>query len=75
MPGAEEEAPQVSHNLWRPIKEGEGQLNVIVTISSTTKVASTTTTTTQANSPSNLATWSPEQGWESKLEERYVGPS
>lgn len=64
---------QVSHNLWRPIKEGEGQLNVIITISSTTKVASTTTTTAQANSPSNLATWSPEQDWESGLEERYVG--
>jgi len=54
---------EVSHNLWRPIKEGEGQLNVIITISSTTK----------ANSPSNLATWSPEQDWGSRLEERYVG--
>ena len=29
---------KVSHNLWRPIKEGEGQLNVIITISGTTKV-------------------------------------
>jgi len=29
---------EVSHNLWRPIKEGEGQLNVIITISGTTKV-------------------------------------
>ena len=29
---------EVSHNLWRPIKEGEGQLNVIITISATAKV-------------------------------------
>jgi len=52
---------EVSHNLWRPIKEGEGQLNVIITISGTTK----------ANSPSNLANWNPHPKWEQDLEERY----
>ena len=69
---------KVSHNLWRPIKEGEGQLNVIITISGTTKVFLSGNEffckflNVQANSPSNLANWNPHPKWEQDLEERYV---
>ena len=70
---------KVSHNLWRPIKEGEGQLNVIITISGTTKVLNGNEffckfLNVQANSPSNLANWNPHPKWEQDLEERYVSP-
>ena len=53
---------EVSHNLWRPIKDGEGTLNVIITISGTTK----------SDSPSNLSNWNPDPNHLQLLEERYV---
>ena len=53
---------EVSHNLLRPIKDGEDQLNVILIISGTTK----------SDSPSNLANWNPEPQYLQKLEEKYV---
>ena len=52
---------EVSHTLWRPIKDGEGTLNVIITITATSK----------ADSPSNLANWNPESRFEQDLEEKY----
>ena len=52
---------EVSHNLWRPIKDGEGMLNVIITISGTTK----------AGSPSSLSNWDPDPQHLNQLEE-YV---
>ena len=55
-------AREVSHNLWRPIKDGEGSLNIIITITATSK----------ADSPSNLANWNPEARHEQQLEEKYV---
>ena len=54
---------EVSHNLWRPIKDGEGMLNVIITISGTTK----------SDSPSNLSNWNPDPLHFLKMEEKYVG--
>ena len=53
---------EVSHNLWRPIKDGEGMLIVIITISGTTK----------ADSPSNLSNWNPDPQHLHQLEEKYV---
>ena len=53
---------EVSHNLWRPIKDGEGMLNVIITISGTTK----------DDSPSNMLHCDPDNQLLSKLEEKYV---
>ena len=53
---------EVSHNLWRPIKDGEGMLNMIITISGTTK----------ADSPSNLSNWNPDPQHLQELEEKYV---
>lgn len=53
---------EVSHNIWRPIKDGEGSLNVIITITGTTK----------QDSPSNLANWSPDPKMELDLKEKYV---
>ena len=53
---------EVSHNLWRPIKDGEGSLNVIITITGTTK----------HDSPSNLANWNPDPKEEQELIDRYV---
>ena len=55
-------AREVSHNLWRPIKDGEGSLNIIITITATSK----------ADSPSNLANWNPDARHEQQLEEKYV---
>ena len=54
---------EVSHNLWRPIKDGEGMLNVIITVSGTTK----------DDSPSNLSHGEPDTQLLSKMEEKYVG--
>ena len=53
---------EVSHNLWRPIKDGEGMLNIIITISGTTK----------SDSPSNLANWNPDVQHLNQLEGKYV---
>ena len=53
---------EVSHNLWRPIKDGEGSLNVIITITGTTK----------SDSPSNLSNWNPQTKFEDELQEKYV---
>lgn len=53
---------EVSHNLWRPIKDGEGSLNVIITITGTTK----------SDSPSNLSNWNPQSKFEDELQEKYV---
>lgn len=53
---------EVSHNLWRPIKDGEGMLNVIITISGTTKT----------DSPSNLSNWNPDPHHLVALEEKYA---
>lgn len=40
-------AKEVTHNLWRDVENGKGQLNILVTISGTTK----------GDAPSNLAKW------------------
>jgi hypothetical protein len=53
---------EVSHHLWRQIKDGEGMLNVIITISGTTKT----------DSPSNLSNWNPDPQHPQQLEENYV---
>ena len=53
---------EVSHNLWRPIKDGEGELNVIITISGTTK----------SDSPSNLSNWNSDPPNLQLLKEKYV---
>ena len=55
-------AKEVSHNLWRPIVDGQGQVNAIVTI----------TGTTNGDEPSLLDNWEPESNWEKKLAEKYV---
>ena len=38
---------EVTHNLWRTVEDGAGLLNVLVTISATTR----------GDSPSNLTNW------------------
>ena len=38
---------EVTHNLWRPVEDGAGTINFLVTISATTK----------GDSPSNLSNW------------------
>ena len=53
---------EVSHNLWRPIKDGEGSLNIIITITATTK----------PDSPSNLTKWTSDARLELELKEKYV---
>merc|ERR1719468_1240137 len=52
---------EVSHNLWRPIKDGEGSLNIIITITATTK----------PDSPSNLTKWTSDARLELELKEKY----
>jgi len=54
-------AKEVSHNLWRPIVDGQGQVNAIVTI----------TGTTNPDEASLLDNWEPESNWEKKLAEKY----
>lgn len=43
-------APEVTHNLWRPVEDGQGSLNFLITISATTR----------GDSPSNLSNWEEE---------------
>ena len=43
-------APEITHNLWRPVEDGQGMLNFLMTISATTR----------GDSPSNLSNWEEE---------------
>jgi len=51
---------EVSHNLWKPVENGTGQINCILTISGTTEI----------DSPSNIQNWEPSME-EEKLIENY----
>ena len=41
---------EITHNLWRTVEDGAGQLNFLVTV----------TATTRGDSPSNLSNWEEE---------------
>ena len=43
-------APELTHNLWRQVEDGQGTLNFLMTISATTR----------GDSPSNLSNWEEE---------------
>ena len=56
-------APEVTHNLWRDVQNGEGRLNLLVTISGTTR----------GDSPSNLLNYEQDvDKLQSQWMERYV---
>ena len=56
-------APEVTHNLWRDVQNGDGRINILVTISGTTR----------GDSPSNLLNYEQElDKLQSQWIERYV---
>ena len=56
-------APEVTHNLWRDVQNGDGRLNLLVTISGTTR----------GDSPSNLLNYEQDvDKLQSQWIERYV---
>lgn len=56
-------AKEVTHNLWRDVENGKGQLNILVTISGTTK----------GDAPSNLAKWEDQlDSMQQSLVQKYV---
>ena len=56
-------APEVTHNLWRDVQNGDGRINLLVTISGTTR----------GDSPSNLLNYEQDiDKLQSQWMERYV---
>ena len=56
-------APEVTHNLWRDVQNGDGRVNVLITISGTTR----------GDSPSNLLNYEQDvDKLQSQWTERYV---
>ena len=59
-------APEATHNLWRDVQNGDGRLNLLVTISGTTR----------GDSPSNLLNYEQDvDKLQSQWTDRYVSNS
>jgi hypothetical protein len=56
-------AAEVTHNIWRDVENGDGRINLLVTV----------TATTRGDSPSNLINWEQDlDKLQSQWVERYV---